>query len=142
MTSTARYAVSPWLVAFLCGGSLAAFAAAPLVDQPGRLLVLVLGAVAGAEGVRSALQRPVLRADDREVEVVTGLTRQRFPWERVTALGTLAPPASGGRLRRRANALEIDLGDELVVVPGYRLGAPVPEVVSALSMVRGNGGGC
>lgn len=136
-----RYAVSPLLVAILCGGSLVAFAAATRVEQPGRFLVLVLGAVAGAEGLRSALLRPTIWANDREIQVVTGLSRKRYPWSEVTRIGTLSPPASGARVRRSANALEIELGDQLVVVPAYRLGAPVPEVVSALSMLRGNGGG-
>jgi len=54
-----------------------------------------------------------------------GLRREHLAWHDVTSIGTLDPPRSGRRLRRRANALEIDLDDRLVVVAGYRLGVPV-----------------
>jgi hypothetical protein len=71
---------------------------------------------------------------------VVGLRRERHPWSAVTDVAPLAPPAAAARLRRRANALEVDLGDRLLVVPAYRLGAPIPDVVAALSKLGGNGG--
>jgi hypothetical protein len=133
------YAVPPGTVAALAAGSVLAFVAAPYVTGPGRALFVLAGVAAAAETLRSLLLRPTLVADADGVTVATGLTRRRHPWPAVTAVGTLAPPSGGGRLRRRANALEIDLGDRLVVVPGYRLGAPVDEVAAELTAFSRNG---
>ena len=136
------WAVHPALVTTLAVTSLLGFATAPRIDGPGRFLGYALALALGIEALRSALQRPVVRADADGVEVVVGLTRRRYAWSEVEAVTTLQPPSSGGRLRRSANALEIDLGDRLVVVPAYRLGAPVTEVIDALAPLRlGSGGG-
>lgn len=135
------YAVRPALVALLAAGAVAALAAAVFLDGPGRFLLAVAAAGAAFEAVRSALLRPTLSADAEGVEVASGLTRERHPWSAVAAVAPLRPPGSGGRLRRRANAVEIDLGERLLVVPGYRLGAPVPDVLSALDSLRAGGGG-
>ena len=138
------YAVRPALIVLLAAGALAAVAFALLVDGPGRFLLAVAAFGAGFEAVRSALLRPTLAADADGVEVASGLTRERHPWSAVAAVAPLRPPVSGGRLRRRANAVEIDLGERLLVVPAYRLGAPVPDVLTALDALRrnGSGGGC
>jgi hypothetical protein len=135
------YAVRPALIGVLALGALAAVAFALLVDGPGRFLLAVAAAGAAFEAVRSALLRPTLAADADGVEVATGLTRERHPWAAVAAVAPLRPPGSGGRLRRRANAVEIDLGERLLVVPAYRLGTPVPDVLTALDSLR-NAGGC
>jgi hypothetical protein len=141
--SRVTYAVRPALVGALALGAVAALAAAFLVDGPGRFLLAVAASGAAFEAVRSVLLRPTLVADAHGVEVASGLTRERHPWSAVAGVAPLRPPAGGGRLRRRANAVEIDLGERLLVVPAYRLGAPVPEVLSALAPFRAGGaGGC
>lgn len=129
------------LVVGLAVGSLGAFGVAARGHGPDRFLFGVLAVATAVEALRGALLRPTLAADAAGIEVVSGLRRRRHPWSSVVAVGALAPPEGGGRLRRRANAVEIDLGERLVVVPAYRLDAPVPEIVAALSSSRGSGGG-
>lgn len=139
------YRVRPWLVALLAAAALGGTALVATTDGPGRLLFAVAAAGAACEAVRGAL--PTVVADGDAVEVLVGLRRERHPWSAVAAIGQLAPPAAGARPRRRANALELDLGDRLLVVPAYRLGAPVGDVVTALSALSswknpaGGGGG-
>lgn len=135
-----RYAVPPWLVTALAVACAVAVVAALDAEAPGRFLFWVLAAATGTEAVRSLLLRPTVAADEHGVTVVSGLRRERHPWGTVVSVGTLAPPSGGGRMRRRAAALEIDLGERLLVVPGYRLGAPVDEVVAALEALRPWGG--
>jgi hypothetical protein len=136
------YAVRPVVIALLGLGAVAALALAILTDGPGRFLLGVAAACAAGEALRSGLLRPTLAADADGFEVAHGLTRERHPWTAVTSVGTLQPPGGGGRLRRRANAVEIDLGERLLVVPAYRLGVPVTDVVTALrAFCAGTGGG-
>jgi hypothetical protein len=125
-------------------GTLAAAYATYAVDGPGRLLFAVAAAGAAFETLRALLLRPTLRADAEGLEVVVGLRRERHPWATVTSVGTLE--ARGSRPRRRAHALEIDLGVRLLVVPAYRLGASVEDVAEGVSGMmsgassRGGGG--
>lgn len=126
------FAVSPWLVATLGAGTTLATVAAARTPFPGRFLLLVIAAAAGVETLRGLLLRPTLRADADGIEVVTGLRRERIPWHLVHDVTTLDPPVDGKALRRRANALEIDLGERLVVVPAYRLGAPAADVALSI----------
>ena len=142
MTSESlRYAVPPWLVAALALACAAALAAGVSTGGPGRFLFWVLAAATGGEALRSALLRPTLAVHPDGLELVTGLRRERHPWVAVVRVAPLTPPGDGGRLRRRAAALEIDLGERLVVVPGYRLGAPVDDVVASISDARPGGKG-
>ncbi|HEU0131266.1 MAG TPA: PH domain-containing protein [Mycobacteriales bacterium] len=129
-----RYAVRPWLVTVLAvaAGGAVALAADRSLGQ-GRLLFAIAAVAAGGEAARSLVLRPTLAADAAGVMVATGLRRQWFTWAEVEAVRTLRPPSGGGRARRSANALELDLGDRLVVVPAYRLGAPPDEVVATLT---------
>ncbi|MDQ1711675.1 MAG: hypothetical protein QOE45_1125 [Frankiaceae bacterium] len=130
------YAVRPALIALLAAGAVVALGLAALVDGPGRFLFAVAAAGAAAEALRSALLRPTLTADADGVDVAVGVTRERHPWSAVAAVSTLQPPAAGARPRRRANAVEIDLGERLLVVPAYRLGRSCAEVVAALDALR------
>ena len=136
-----EYSTPPWLVAALAAGALVALAAATRAAPAGRFFALVLAVVTGGEALRSLVLRPTVYADARGVQVVRALSRERFAWSEVTGIAALAPPSGGGRLRRRAAALEIDLGDRLVVVPAYRLGAPVDEVVERLNRSWGGSPG-
>lgn len=136
---TVEYAVRPWLAATLVLGTAAAAGAAARTPFPGRFLFLVVVAGAAVESYRAVLLRPTLRAHARGIEVVVGLRRQRLPWGAVESVDVLHRPTEGRALRRFANALEIDLGDRLVHVPSYRLGAPSTEVADALARLSPNG---
>jgi hypothetical protein len=129
----------PWLVGLLAAAALGATALVLTTEGPGRLLFAVVAVGAGFEAGRGLV--PTLVADTEGVDVTVGVSRHRYAWADVAAIGRLGPPEGGARPRRRANALELDLGDRLVVVAAYRLGAPVPDVVSALCSVSGGGGG-
>ena len=133
------YAVRGWLAGALAAGALVAAGIAATTPAPGRLLFVVAACGAAVEAARAVLQRPTLVADERGIDVAVGLRRQRHPWSAVEAVRTLQP--RGSRPRRRANALEIDLGARLLVVPGYRLGAPPGDVADTLDALRGGAGG-
>jgi hypothetical protein len=131
------YAVRPAVVALFALGAVAALAAvAAIPDRPGRFLFAVAAAGFAAEAVRSALLRPTLTADAGGIDVASGLGRATYPWSAVAAVDALRPPTGGGRLRRRADALEIDLGDRLVLVPAYRLGRAAAAVAGELDSLR------
>lgn len=136
MTAPRRtFATSPWLVAGLAAAAaLLGRSSATATGGAERFLLAVPAVVLAAEALRSALLRPTLAADEDGIEVVTGWSRKRYPWSSVVSVGAMGPPSSGGRLRRRANALEIDLGERLLVVPGYRLGKPVAQVAAGITM--------
>jgi hypothetical protein len=130
-SGTVTYGVRRGLVLGLGGAAFAISVVAALTPGPGQLLLVVIAVGCWFEAIRGL--RPTLVADADGVLVVVGLRTERHPWSAVEAVGSLRPPAAGARPRRRANALELDLGDRLLVLPGYRLGAPVDEVVAALS---------
>ena len=134
MTAPTTYRMRPALVAVLFAGAFAAASIAITLDTPGRLLFGCLAVVALAEAVRGL--RPALTADADGITVATLTGHRHHPWSDVESVAPMAPPSSGRRLRRTGNALEIDLGDRLVVVPGYRLGATVDDVVAALEVRR------
>ena len=129
----AAYRPAPWVVAALALASVVLTALA--VSSPGaeRFLFAVPALAVGAEALRSAVLGPTLVTDDDGIEVLAGLRRQRHPWSSVVSIGAMSPPSSGGRLRRSANALEIDLGDRLILIHGYRLGVPVAQVTAAIA---------
>lgn len=125
------YAVRPWLAATFVLGALAAVGAASRTPFPGRFLFLVVAVGAGAEAVRAVVLRPTLRADAEGLEVVAGFRRERHPWSAVADVTTL----DGGKALARGRkgvALEIDLGERLVLVAPYRLGVPATEAADAL----------
>lgn len=126
------FAPRPWVVATLVAVTAAGCVAAATTPFPGRFLFLVVAVAGGAESVRSLLLRPTLRADEHGLEVVSGFRRERHPWSAVANVTPLGEPGGGGHLRRRANALEIDLGDRLLLVPAYRLGTSAEEATRGL----------
>jgi len=130
------YAVPRRVIAALAVVAVAAAAIAVTLDGPGRLLFAVLALGAAAEATRSIALRPTVRAGENGIDVAHGLRREHLAWHDITSIGTLDPPGSGRKLRRRANALEIDLDDRLVVVAGYRLGVSVTTAADALGELR------
>lgn len=127
------FGTPPRLVAALAVvAALTAYGAA-VSTGPSRVFFLVPALAAAGEALRCVLLGPTIVAGESGLTVVHGLRRETFPWAMVEGVAPLAPPSGGGRMRRQANALEIDLGERLLVIPGYRLGAPVRAVVEALS---------
>jgi hypothetical protein len=133
MTERVEYAAAPHVVALLLGGG-AVFAVLAYAEAtgPGRLLLGVAALLCFAEGLRCALVRPVLAADERSVEIALAARRVVVPWSQVEA-------CDGERTKRRgvtASALRVDVGETVYYVPAYRLGASLGEVVRALEAVR------
>lgn len=121
------------LVALVLGAGGAGWLAV-LSPPPGRALCLVAAVGGLVEAARGLV--PTLVAGDRGFAVKAGLRGETHGWDEVERIGALEPPSAGARPRRRANALEIDLGERLLVLPGYRLGAPVADVVTTLETLR------
>lgn len=130
------YAVPRRVIAALAAVALAAAVATTILDGPGRILFAILALGAGGEALRSLALNPTIAADADGITVAHGLRREHHPWPDVANVTTLAPPGSGRTTRRRASAVEIDLGDRLLHVAGYRLDAPVAEVAAALGSLR------
>jgi hypothetical protein len=128
------YGVRRRVLVALSLATLAAGGLAVATAFPGRALFLVVAVGALVEATRGLV--PTLVAGDEGFEVTVGLRREQHGWDEVERIGALDPPSAGARPRRRANALELDLGDRLLVLPGYRLGAPVADVVIALETLR------
>ena len=98
----------------------------------GRLLLGAAALLCLVEGVRCALVRPVLAADERGVEIALATRRVGVPWARIERIG-------GDVTRRRgaiARSVQVDVGETIYTVAAYRLGAPVPDVLSALEAAR------
>ncbi len=105
--------------------SVVVLALSSVADPAGRFLLVPAALVVLALGLRDALQRPVLRASDDGLEVVSGRHRVRCPWADVEQVRVLRD--------RRTPLLEIDLAGTLVVLSGRRLGVPPAQALAALA---------
>jgi len=97
-------------------------------DPAGRLLAVPAAVAALALAVRDLRSGPVLRADRTGVEVLQGLRRVRAEWGRVRRIQVVRD--------RRAELLELDLGDGLVLLSRHRLGRLPADVLADLLSVR------
>jgi hypothetical protein len=130
-TSAATFAARPrTALAFLTAGGIAA-AVGYTLDTPGRLLLSALAFVSLLEGMWLLLARPVLSADGERVRVRTAVRVVAVPWSAVGAVQ--ARPA---RRVIAGDTLELELGDQLVVIPAYRLGATAAEAAAAVEAAR------
>lgn len=118
--------------ALAAAGGLALLGMVWLVDTPGRLLGTVAGlgllALAGSD----LLWRPRLAVDDTGIAVTTPGRRARLPWAEVTDLRVDQRRHFGLTSR----TLEIDLGDDLIVLGRRSLGADPRDVAAALAAHR------
>ena len=133
MNGTVQYAADRSVVACLLGLA-ALFAVLAYVEStvPGRLLLGVAALGCAVEGVRCALVRPVVSATSDGLVVVPGIRPITLAWSGLERIGARVDRRRGSIAR----SLELDVGETVFVVPAYRLGAPVAEVVSALEAAR------
>jgi hypothetical protein len=122
-----HYAAAPRLVIAIFAAALGCLAACAAEDTPGRLLLVIVALVLLAEAIRLAAVRPVLRADHGGLVLRSGWRERRWQWAQLAAVRA----ARTTRLVRLAT-LEIDLGEELVVIAGYRLGSDPAAIAAAL----------
>ena len=128
------FAPKPALVGGLLGSGLLAAGLTVWLANPGRLLFAVLAAAFLIEAARLALVRPTLAVDRDGVHLHRVGSIRSYPWPDVGAVTT--------RTSRRlvsVPTLELELGDTLVVLAAYRLGADPSEVADALEGMRTSG---
>jgi hypothetical protein len=118
-----------------CGGAglLAALAAA-YTDPAGRVLAGAAAVLLLGQALRAALTDPVLIADVAGVTVRPLWQARRLPWSGIASI-----TARTGRRGLSVAWLEFDLGDELVTVPGWRLGVAAEELADELNRLAGSG---
>lgn len=118
-------AASPWLMATLAAGLLAA---ATVVDPAGRFLLVPAAVLLGALAARDLLLGPTLVANAVTLTVVDGFRKITACWPDVERLRVVTD--------RRAPLLELDLGSRLVVLSRRRLGGPPSLILSQLETLR------
>jgi hypothetical protein len=128
---TPAFAARPRTVLALLIGGLAAAGVGFTLDQAGRLLLSVVALVLIGEGVALLLLRPVLRAGPDGVTTRIGLRSVSVPWSEV---GTVQ--ARRARRLITGDTVEIELGERLVVLAVYRLGAPAELVAATVEAIR------
>jgi hypothetical protein len=126
------YAPDSRAVAAAFGATAVLVVVAVLVGGEGAILAGAAAALLLLEGVHGAVVRPTLVADPDGLTVAHGLSHVRVPWDEVAAIRT-APLSH----LVRTTALEVDTGEQVFVLTGYRLGAPPTEVAAAIDALRG-----
>lgn len=106
------------------------------LDAAGRLLVGAAGLFLLGLAVSDAVVRPRLRADADGLTVRTLGRRLGGPWAAVAIR-----LRTGRRLGTAVHTLEIDVGDDLVVLGRRELGAGPADVAEHLTRLRGGGTG-
>lgn len=96
-------------------------------DAGGRVLAWPAAALLAAAALRDLVLGPALRADGRQVAVVTGWRTTTVPWSGVDRLRVVTD--------RRAPLLEIDAGADLLLLSRWRLGRPPAVVLDELRAV-------
>ncbi len=103
-----------------------------VTDAPGRFLGTVAGLGLLALAASDLLWRPRLAADDGGLSVRTPTRRVRLPWAEVTDVRV----DERRRLGLTSRTLEIDAGDDLIVLGRRSLGADPGEVAAAVAAMR------
>ncbi len=102
-----------------------------LADPGGRLLALPAAGAVLLVAVRELLAGPVLRADRDGFVARQGWRQVAATWEQVERLRVVKD--------RRAELLELDLGDTVVVLSRTRLGSYPADVLADLLALRPGG---
>lgn len=98
-------------------------------DGPGRLLAVLAVLLLAGGALRDGAFRPTLAVDERGLTVRTGLVRRHWPWAELTSLRSVR---STRRRLGSARSVELEFGEDLVLLPDRRLGAPAAEVAAQL----------
>jgi len=123
-----RYATSPWVSVGLAAAAIALALMGWTTDAPGRLLSGIAAAGLAAEAGRTLIRRPTLQADPQGVTLPGAGAR---PWVEVQALRVIRTGRLGG-----GGALEVDLGERVIVIPAYRLGTDPDSARATLEQLR------
>lgn len=100
-------------------------------DRPGAAL-LGLGAAAFLAAVVWAALGPVLELDEAGVRIRSGIRAKSYSWQVVDTL-----KASTHRRRGLSqHNLELEVGDELIVLPDWLLGGRLDQLVSEAGRLR------
>jgi hypothetical protein len=128
------FAPSTALVAGLLVGGVVAAALAVALSNPGRLLFVAVAAVLLVEGCRLMIVRPTISADSSGISLHRLAGKRVYSWPEVAAV-------TAGESRRVIGVptLELDLGEALVVIASYRLGAAPADVAAAIETLRPSG---
>lgn len=102
-------------------------------DQAARLLGLVGAVLLGVLAVRDRVLRTRLTADSEGLTVIWGFAgRQSLGWSQVASVRV----DERSRLGLRTRLLELDTGEQLVLLSARDLGADPEDVASALEELR------
>ena len=94
-------------------------------DAGGRVLAWPAALLLAGAALRDLVLGPTLRADHEAVRVVTGLRRRTVPWAAVERLRLVT--------ERRTPLLEVDAGDDLLLLSRWRLGRSPSLVLDELA---------
>lgn len=122
-----------FVVAFAVGAALL-LALAVGLDWPGRILASAGALLLGAEALHDSLVRPTLTADGAGLVVRRMSGARVFEWRDIDAVR-----AHESRRVFVLQSLEIDIGDHLIAVPGFRLGSDPAIVAERLMHLRSAG---
>ena len=103
-------------------------AAGLTLDPAGRLLAVPAGVAVLALGLRDCIARPVLCADVDGLTVRLLLGAERLTWAEVVRVRAVR--------ERRADLLEVDTGDRVLLLSRRRLGRRPAEVADELNRLR------
>lgn len=106
----------------LAAAGLAVGTAAVAAGAAGRVLLITAAAGLLAAAGLAAGWGDAVSADEQGVVVRGGWTRRHLDWSEVASVRA--------DLRRRSRGLEIDTGEELLVVPSWLLGGAEPALVA------------
>jgi Bacterial PH domain len=112
-------------------GVVAAVCAVLIQDRAGRVLLAVAAVVLFLFAAYGTFGRPRLSADLEGVTVRSMTGRRRWAWDQLDVRVTRTR-----RLGREISTLELDAGDDLVVLGRIELGAEPEDVADALHDLR------
>jgi hypothetical protein len=124
---TARFAPDPRLTALTGAGAVIVAALSFATDAAGRLLLLAAAVVLAGYTLTDLVFRPRLAVDGTGIRIRSPLAHAELAWPDVAAIRA----DERSRYGLRSVTLEIDGGDQLIVLSRRALGAP-PDAVASL----------
>lgn len=114
---------------------LVVLAAAVFADAPGRLLGVIAGIGLLGLAVTDLAWRPRLSASDSGLLIRTPARTDHLPWAAITAVRV----DERQRMGRTNRTLEIDAGDDLIILGRRSLGTDPRDVAALLDALRPTG---